>query len=150
MNTTITLYQYNGERNRMTKTLKNGTNVIIDFNSEYNIITPTIKLCGYETLDYNYCYIPDKKKYYFIDRIIERRNGFFECYLTEDVLQTYHDEILELYGNVSQTQKFNDSYESNVPVVCKPTTKVYSFNNDAFDFDGTNYVLIGTGYKTNG
>lgn len=144
MKTNITLFQYIGERNRMTKTLENGINIVGDFNTEYNLINPTIKLAAFEKLDYNYCYIPDSGRYYFIDRVIERRTGFFECYLTEDVLQTYHDEILTLYGTVTQSQSQNYLLSNTPEQIAKPTIDKYTFDNSGFNSDGF-YILATTG-----
>lgn len=143
MNIEIIFYQYNGERNRMTKTLENPTSVMCDFNDEYNLINPSLKITGYEVFDYNYCYVPSKKKYYFIDRITERRKGYFDLYLTEDVLQTFHDEILALYGYVNSANN-SDLKNSNVPLNYKPKYKKYTFNN-VFTYE--KYILVTTGNK---
>lgn len=142
--TTIQFYKYTGERNRMNKTLGDYVTVQSNFNIEYNLINPSIKIAQSEIFDYNYCYIPEIDRYYFIDRVNIRRGGFFELYLTLDVLQTYHDKILALYGTVTQSQNTDYLNGANIPVKSQTQFKKYEFN-DVFNHDGT-YVMITSGY----
>lgn len=139
----ITFYHYSGERNRMNKTLGDGVEIPSNFNMEYNKINPTIRMALPENFDYNYCYIPELKRYYFIDRVTIRRGGFYDIYLTLDVLQTYHDEILAMTGTITESQTADYMQGANIPVYAKTTTKSYQFE-DKFNHAGT-YVMIATG-----
>lgn len=144
--TTITFYKYTGERNRLSKDVSNGTDFQCNFNRTYDIIHPVLDIAT-DTFDYNYCFIPDTRKYYFIDNINEYRSGFFRVSLTEDVLMSYKDKILTLYGTV--TQSINNKYMqgANIPSFVQTKLKEYDFENP-FDETGS-YILIGVGYVAN-
>lgn len=136
----VTFYKYTGENNRLNKTLENGVTLECDFNMEYYTITPNLKLYT-ESCDYNYCYIADINKYYFITNKIIQRNKLYILRLSEDVLMTYKDLILTLYGTVTKTTNYNYLDGNNIPITSKTELKEYSFN-DVFNHTG-NYVLIG-------
>lgn len=140
----IYFYSYNGEKNRLKKALPIGNAFSCNFNAEYNLINPVIKIAQTDDFTYNYCYIPAVKRYYFIDRVVVRRGGYYELYLSLDALMTYKDNILKLYGTVTRSTKFNYCNESSVPIDLRPQFKKYEFE-DHFNHDGT-YVLITTGY----
>lgn len=142
----IIFYKYSGERNRLNKTLDNGTTISCNFNIEYNLINPRIKIVYGDDFDFNYCYIPSLNRYYFVDYKTITRNTFWELHLTIDVLMTYKTEILNLYGTVTQSTKYNYLQGVNIPVTSKTSFKTYEFN-DVFNHDGT-YVLITAGYLT--
>lgn len=48
----------------------------------------------YETKDYNYVYIPEFERYYFIENVTLQSNNINVLTLKVDVLKTYEDEIL--------------------------------------------------------
>lgn len=48
----------------------------------------------YETKDYNYAYIPEFERYYFIENITLQSNNINVLSLKVDVLKTYENEIL--------------------------------------------------------
>lgn len=141
---TITFYNYDDEFNRLNKVLENGVDIVGDFNMDYNKLNPTIKLVYGNDFNFNYCYISDFKKYYFIDNIIVKRNGFVICSLSEDCMTTYKDVILQSKGTV--TKSFNSAYMqgANIPITSKTSIKEYSFN-DVFNHNGV-YVIISNGY----
>lgn len=141
---TITFYNYSGEVNRLNKILNDGVDIQSNFNIDYDKLHPTVKLSYSNDFDYNYCYISDFGKYYFVSNTSINRNGFIICNLTEDCITTYKDAILKSYGTV--TRSFNSSYMqgSNIPITSKTSLKEYTFN-DVFNHDGV-YVIISNGY----
>lgn len=142
----IIFYKYSGERNRLKKELPTGTTIPCNFNMEYGLINPIIKLVYGSDFDFNYCYIPNLKRYYFIDSVEIKRNTYWYLKLSLDVLMTYQTEILNLYGTVTSSKKYNYLMGGNIPVSAKTELKTYEFK-DVFDHDGT-YVLITAGYLT--
>lgn len=140
----LIFYNYNGSMNRLNKTLPDGISVVGNFNIDYDKINPTIKLSYSNDFNFNYCYIPDFKKYYFVSNTSINRNGFIICNLIEDCITTYKDDILKASGTV--TRSFNSPYMqgSNIPVTSKTSLKEYTFN-DVFNHDGI-YVIISNGY----
>lgn len=141
--TDVYFYNYTGERNRLDKTLEGETKISLNFNDEFDKIYPKIKITSSEPFKFNYCYFPNLDRYYFIDKVVERRNGYFELSLTLDVLMTFKDAILNLYGTVTQRTQFNFMSGSDIPVDVR--TRIDSYQLPELKHD-TSYVLITTGY----
>lgn len=59
----------------------------------------------------NYCYLPDFKRYYFIDRVIRYNAHLVKVFLACDLLMTYKDALLK--HNVLITATSKPSYLSN-------------------------------------
>lgn len=90
----IIFYKYSGYNNQLNKKFGDDTLTVTgDFNIDFNTRDTTIKLQGYSDFDYNYCYIPNVKRYFFITNCNIRRNGIVFMSLHIDVLQTYKEQI---------------------------------------------------------
>lgn len=135
----ITFYKFTGARNAINKTLSDGVTIECNFNLEYNTVHPKLKIVA-DAFDYNYCYIQEINKYYFIDDNIIKRNTYYEMNLTEDVLTTYKDFILTLTGTVTRSKTPYYLQGANFPVKSETMLKKYDFT-DAFNHTGY-YVLI--------
>lgn len=96
---TIKLYKYNGDSRKVNKTL-NSVQTISNANviTSMNIIDPVIVLDMDMAFDaigsFNYIYIADLKRYYFVTNIEILENGFLKVYCHIDVLKTYATDIL--------------------------------------------------------
>lgn len=90
----IIFTNYTGYANQLNKNISSDS-IAIDgnFNIDYNTRDTIIKLQGYNVFNYNYCYIPELKRYYFITASNVRRNGLLYLSLHIDVLQTYKKQI---------------------------------------------------------
>lgn len=148
----ITFYKYTGERNRLNKTLTDGVTMDGNFTQAYYRNTPRLKIVSETDFDYNYCYIEDSKRYYFIDSVMVTRNNFYECTMTIDVLMTHKDDILKLSGTVTRSTNFNYLDGNNIPQTSKTKTKTYKLYNTATVswenhelFSDSEYLLIGVG-----
>lgn len=89
---TIKLYKTLSEPNRVVKILtdeKSLTGYLRESSSE---ISPTVKIEDDPT-DYNYAYIPEFGRYYFITNITSVRTNLWELAMRVDVLMTYANEI---------------------------------------------------------
>lgn len=75
-----------------------GTEFDIVLKEAVSVCAPVIELDS-EAFNYNYCYIPDFGRYYFVQQCVILNNHRLEYHLTVDVLATYKTEILasELY-----------------------------------------------------
>ena len=61
--------------------------------------------------DYNYMYIPDFKRWYYINDIISIRNGLWEIHCHVDVLYTWGADIKSMIG---VADKLEDITSANV------------------------------------
>lgn len=140
----ITFYTITDERNRVNKTLNNPIKYEGIFTLAYNLINPTIKIVTTEEFTSNYCYIAETNRYYFVDRINIHRNDFYEIYLTLDVLMTYKDKILNLYGTVTQSKTGLYLQGTNIAVDARTQIMNYEFE-DKFNHDGE-IIMVCSGY----
>ena len=90
---TIKLYKTPSEVNKVTKVLNDELELTGELRESSSVITPIIKIEDNDLTDYNYAYIPDFGRYYFITNITSVRNGLWEVAMRVDVLMTYADEI---------------------------------------------------------
>jgi hypothetical protein len=90
---TIKLYKTPSEVNKVTKVLNDEISLTGELRESSSVITPIIKIEEDDLTDYNYAYIPEFGRYYFITNITSVRNDLWELAMRVDVLMTYADEI---------------------------------------------------------
>ena len=118
--TTINFYSYNGHPNTVNKQLGTFTAIEGDLRQTFDVLRPTVTLRKQPRPTFNYCYIPDLGRYYFVDRVSFEGNNAYELTLRVDVLKTYETEILAATGRVSESDN-PDPYISNRETVYKRT-----------------------------
>lgn len=90
---TIRLYKTPSEVNKVNKVLNDELELTGELRESSSVITPIIKIEDDDLTDYNYAYIPEFGRYYFITNITSIRNNLWEVAMRVDVLMTYADEI---------------------------------------------------------
>lgn len=140
---TITFYKTVSEKNRVDKTLTDSKIITGTLKEKTSIISPSliVKVSNnFNIFDYNYCYIQDFNRYYFINEITNINANLFDIDLTIDVLMTYKISILNLeckiekYSGSNPNNKLNTSDDYT-------TTKIeytYPFTN----LDNSSMVLV--------
>ena len=93
---TITLYKTKSESNKINKTLTSSMSFTGTLKDECSILSPTIFIESENLSDYNYLYIKEFNRYYFINDIKNVRNNIWSITGEVDVLYTYKDKILSL------------------------------------------------------
>ena len=83
-----------------------------DFRGVFNTFRPSITIRVKELPTYNYCFIPDLNRYYFIDSVTFLGNSAYELSLKVDVLKSYETLILQAMGTVTNSDT-PDKYVSN-------------------------------------
>lgn len=125
----IKTYNYNGEPNRVNKTLQENEEYTGVLNSTVNILEPVIRFRTNNIVTFNYVYIESLNRYYFVSEI--RQDGdICTVYLRTDVLMTYKDKILSSSGILTQGENVNKylSNRSNV-VDVRPNVRKLDFPN---------------------
>lgn len=93
----IFFYTSTAEPNSFPKVLGSAIRYQGDLRDECDILNPVITIAGLNPNNtFNYCYIPDFKRYYFITESSVVRTGLIEFNLHVDVLQSWSSQILEL------------------------------------------------------
>ena len=92
----ITLYKTKSESNKINKTLTSSMSFTGTLKDECSVLNPTIFIESENLSDYNYLYIKEFNRYYFINDIKNVRNNIWSITGEVDVLYTYKDKILSL------------------------------------------------------
>lgn len=111
---TMELYQLNCESIRVDKS---GYIVLIktiygNFKEITSITSPSIIIAYDEVINFNYVYIPQLSRYYFVEEVISVRKGLWQLRLKVDVLMTYKTTILQQKGYISRC-----AFEYNFDIV---------------------------------
>lgn len=82
------------EKNKLNKTLNNTLHLEGTLRNETSILNPSIIIEGDYFGFYNYMYIPQFDRYYFITDIESIRNDLWRINATVDVLMSFKDSLL--------------------------------------------------------
>ena len=143
----IKLY-YNSSDNRcIKKELLNELIVTGSLKEETSIISPVINIKKADPVRFNYCYIPDFKRYYYINNIESVRQGIWRLYLQVDPLMSFKADILALkvVAEKQSLESNGDEYIDDGSLVADNTMfkTVYPFST-GFNSSGE-YILITAG-----
>lgn len=108
----ITFYKNSSEKEKIGKSLSSGLTLSGNLRDECSITSPSILVEATSLVDYNYCYIPEFKRYYFISDIVSVRNNLWRVSLKCDVLESFKSDILNSSCIVNKQQ--NQSYSNNI------------------------------------
>lgn len=109
---TIQFYKYTGRPRTVNKTLGESTDISGVLRDNFNMIKPVITIRKQDVSNFNYCFIPDFNRYYFIEEVTLQNKNEYEMQLSLDVLKTYETQILDATGRVTE-QDNPDPYISN-------------------------------------
>lgn len=126
----IVLLLNHSEKNKINKNLSNANYVAGTLKDETSIINPVVMMELSNPTQYNYAYIPEFNRYYFITDITSVRNGLWRISLSVDVLESFKTEILNASAIISDTETTGlnkymtgDVWKTNV----KETTNIINF-----------------------
>ena len=89
----IKLYKKCSPRKKLVKDLTDGITLTGTLRGQSSIMSPSLQIQDIAVIGYNYCYIPDFGRYYYINGINALRANLFELSLGVDVLMTYAPAI---------------------------------------------------------
>ena len=142
----IQLCSNTSEKNKINKTITTGITLSGSLRNESNVVNPSIIINIDNPTIYNYAYIPEFNRYYFITNYISLRTGMWQINLKSDVLMSFKDSILSSEVLINKTEtigKNNYLSGSNWVNNCKTKTDILTFPNGLLD-DGK-YILITAG-----
>lgn len=142
----ILLYKNHSEKNKIGKSLTDQISYNGTLRDETSVINPVVLLEAVNLSLYNYAYIPEFHRYYFIRDIVSVRNGLWRISLDVDVLESFKTGILNLNVILSDSEAKGASdyldgeqWRANV----KAVTDIVNFPNGLRE-NGT-YILITAG-----
>lgn len=118
----LILYKNTSDNNVVTKMLQDETKLTGNLRDEVSVINPTIRITNKTFPNFNYCYIPDFNRYYFITDINIYRTGVYDLSLSVDVLMSFKEQFLELKAIIERQEFNHNNYlvDPNV-VTCNKT-----------------------------
>lgn len=98
---TISLFKTASENNRVVKVLTDEKQLSGELRNQTSVLSPKIRIESAENIaGYNYCYIPEFGRYYYIVDITSVRTHVWELSMRCDVLMSYSDQIKAITGVV--------------------------------------------------
>lgn len=144
------------EPNKLNKVINGGVAYYIRIKAPTSVINPTIILeipsNGHSTPvpDYNYCYIRQFNRYYFITNMTILNNNIYEFSLSVDVLMSYKNKILEQTAFISTNQYIDKSrvfFNKRAVYGNRPITG-YLASEESFDNVGNfSYIMTFSDYS---
>lgn len=105
----IDLYINSSENNRVNKVLSDKFEMSGTLRGETNVVNPEILIEHTNPTGYNYAYIPEFNRYYFINEFTSVRNGLWRVRLAVDVLETYKTQIKQIPAIIDKQQNKGNS-----------------------------------------
>ena len=109
---TVIFYKYNDIKNRINKTLENGltvNNVVIQNDFDITAFELLIKDTDFNS-DYNYCYIQDLERYYFIESVEKMNGTIYKIRLSVDVLKSFSSQIENIQAIITKSENPDDNF----------------------------------------
>lgn len=106
----IKLYKTSSPRKKLVKELSDGITLTGTLRGQSSVMSPSLQIQDIAVIGYNYCYIPDFGRYYYINGINALRANLFELSLGIDVLMTYAEAIRKNAAIVDKVQNFGAAY----------------------------------------
>ena len=139
----LVLYKTTDENSKLEKTLSEEISLVGALRDASSIIAPSI-LIQSNPIGYNYAYVPQFGRYYYIKNITAYRKGAYIVDLKCDVLMSFKNEIKELSGVVSRLTSGSPYADRDVLCSVKEEHRRIDFPETPFTKDGS-YILIAKG-----
>lgn len=139
----IKTYETKDSNNTINKILINKLDYDIKFKSDVNINSPSIVLKSNNLIDFNYVYIPNFNKYYFVENVEIFPNNIYTITLKCDVLMSFKDDILNSNADIVSQTNYNDYYNFNYSSEVRKEVDIYK--SDYIMSDETSTILVTLG-----
>ena len=146
----LILYVNNSEKNKLEKSLSSDLKLTGKLREQSSVVNPSIMIQTTNPSIYNYAYIPEFKRYYFITDMVSVRTGLWEISMHVDVLMSFKDTIKGTQVILSDTEttgQTNYMAGEQWASTVKTATDIISFPN-TMNISG-DYILITAGGQGN-
>ena len=109
---TVIFYKYNDIKNKINKTLSGGltvNDVIMHNDFDITAFELLIKNSDFNS-EYNYCYIQDLGRYYFIESVEKMNGTIYKIRLTVDVLKSFSTQIENINAIITKSENPDDNF----------------------------------------
>ena len=138
---TVIFYTYSGIKNKINKQLSSGftvNDVIVQNDFDITDFDLLIKNTNFN-LDYNYCFISDLDRYYFIQNIEKMNGSIYKIRITVDVLKSFSNQIENINAIITKSENPDNNFV-NCEVSENYTSEVINLT-DNFNHSG-NLILV--------
>lgn len=146
----ISTYTSTDDSNYINKRLTNKSDVLnVTLKNSTDYVNPVIML-QYDTIDFNYVYIPSFKRYYFVREMTSLKNDLWSVALHVDVLMSFRSQLKNVRA-ITKRQEYlcnNDLIDDRMKLLNYPALQTnITFPNGFLDATSGNlqYVMITTG-----
>lgn len=141
---TVKFYTTNSEHNRVNKTLLNEYTIDNVFLLEgQDILNPSIRVDSNNVFYYNYVYIVEFGRYYYIENVTQDYDGLATVKLSIDVLMSYKNDILNTVGLINRADKNQYLMDNAIVTNTKSTKQIIQFSESLPN--DSDYILIVSG-----
>lgn len=144
----ITFFECNSPVNMVDKVVENGITVNGKLRENSSILTPSFNIESDVIPSFNYCYIPQFNRYYYITDITSVNSKIVRIECKVDVLKSFSADIKNSLGKTRRAIKNNGYYEkTEIGVEVRKETEKVDFPNKPFDENGSIILVAinGTG-----
>ncbi len=141
---TIDFYNYDRRTYAVNKVLANPTSMSGVLRDKTNVMMPELSVRLNRVFNFNYCYIRELNRYYYIVGVTIVDATTYALRLSLDVLKTYETEIMAATGTIVESDDA-DKYISNRQKIydVRPTEEKVSFSSPN-QFDSTGSLIMVT------
>lgn len=137
---TVNAYNIDLQLNRLNKSLGSYTGVECQVTAPCDILNPVLKLEYNADFPYNYFYIPDFERFYYLTKPAEIDGPIMYISLHCDVLMSWQTDILGSIGTATRSNFSNESIPDKM-VMALPSESI-QYRQLSEEITGNNYVLI--------
>lgn len=138
----IKLYNTKDSNNTINKKLEGEVSFEIAFKDTANVVSPIVKLTSDTPILYNYAYIEEFDRYYFVNNINIMPNKIYILSLECDVLESFKEDILNSYGVISRREDGNKYYDSGYSSEVRKEVDIYKSDRVVELIDNSILVTI--------
>lgn len=143
----IEFYYNKSDERQIFKELITGITLSGQLRDTSSLISPVFLIESSKVVNYNFCYIAEWKRYYFVRNITVIRTGLYVIELETDVLMSFKNDIVNFQVVVDkQSMDVNsDEYIDDSSLVCDNImfNRIYNFST-GFN-NSPEYILITAG-----
>lgn len=143
----IKLYYNTSDNKTIRKNIINEFSLTGTLRDSCSLIEPVINIESSNVLRFNYAYIPDFQRYYFVKEIINLRKNIWTLELEVDPLMSFKGDILVLQVVVDKqsSDSIGDEYIDDGSLVADNNTFTSIYNLSKGFNDHGEYILITAG-----
>lgn len=141
----IVLMYNQSEKNKINKTLSTVDTLEGSLKEPSSIINPEITIQRSDPTGFNYCYIPEFGRYYFVTNVTVIHSNIIKISLTVDVLESFKNQILAQTVIIEKNTNQFDPYLMDPNRIRNVKTKTDILNFPSGLLESGEFILITAG-----